>query len=259
MKTVAGILNSRSEAEIAVERLRAIGIDNDHINLLTPDDGERAIAHVATTETEQPGTGPAIGGVVGGALGAAGGMSMGMAVASLLIPGVGPVLAIGVAAAAILGAGGAVGGAVAGEALEDSMARGLPIDELFVYEHALRQGQTVVIVFTDDETQADRARQILSDAGAESIDAARESWWVGLRDGERAIYSKKYKDFEKREISYRHGFEAALHRNIRGKPYDEATDYLRRAYPDEYADDLFQEGYNRGQAHYRNLLDNREH
>lgn len=258
MKTVAGILNSQTEAEIAVEHLRSIGIKNDRINLLTPDASERALAHVATTETEQPGTGPAIGGVVGGALGAAGGMSMGMAVASLLVPGVGPVLAIGVAAAAILGAGGAVGGAVAGEALEDSMARGLPIDELFVYEHALRQGQTVVIAFTEDETQADRARQIFSDAGAESIDAARESWWVGLRDGERAIYSKKYKDFERREMSYRHGFEAALHGTVRGKPYDEATNYLKTVYPVEYADDLFRDGYQRGQAHYRDLVDNRQ-
>src|SRR4030095_6312168 len=106
----------------------------------------------------------------------------------------------------ILGAGGAVGGAVAGRALEDSMSRGLPIDELFVYEDALRQGRTIVIAFVEGNLEAERAREIMREAGAESVDAARENWWVGLRDDELVGYSKNGDDFNRDEAGYRHGF-----------------------------------------------------
>jgi hypothetical protein len=254
MKTVVGILKLRSEVEHAVEGLHAIGISNDRINILTPDTPKRKVAAVPTTETEQPGSGSALGGVVGGALGAAGGLSIGAAVASLFVPGIGTVVAIGIASAAILGALGAVGGAASGEALEDSMARGLPIDELFVYEDALRQGRTTVIAFVDDEAQAERARQILLGAGAESVDAARENWWVGLRDDERAVYSQHHDDFDEKEPSYRHGFESALQPAARGKSYVEAEEYLKTIYPKEYASDSFRLGYQRGYAYYLRLL-----
>ncbi len=70
----------------------------------------------------------------------AAGLEFGAAAATVLIPGVGPVLAVGLAAAAILGIGGAVGGAAAGAALEKDSTTGLPADELFVYKDALRQG-----------------------------------------------------------------------------------------------------------------------
>ena len=139
--------------------------------------------------------GSAMGGAVGGALGVAGGMHIGATLASLLVPGVGPVLAAGVIGAALLGAGGAAAGAAAGGALEDSI-EGLPHDELFVYEDALRQGRSVVIVVTQDEAQADTARGVLAQAGAESVDAARESWWVGLRDAEEEEYTGQGGDFK---------------------------------------------------------------
>src|SRR5258705_9877808 len=132
MQTVVGILNSRSDADSTVERLRKAGIASDNISFLTPDTARNKLSEVPRTETEQPGMGAAMGGVVGGALGAAGGMGLGLAIASLLVPGVGPVLAIGMGGAALLGAGGALGGAAVGEALEDEMALGLPVDELFV-------------------------------------------------------------------------------------------------------------------------------
>ena len=68
--------------------------------------------------------------------------------------------------------------------MEEGLAHGLPHDELFVYEDALRQGRTVVIAFADDDDVAERGRQIMSDSGAETVDAARESWWIGLRSAE---------------------------------------------------------------------------
>lgn len=201
---------------------------------------------VSTTETEQPGMGKAVGGVVGGALGVAGGLPLGAAAASLFVPGVGPIIAAGLVVAALLGAGGAAAGATAGGALENSVDTGLPHDELYVYEDALRKGRTVVIVGADDEAQAEALRESLTQAGAESVDAARESWWIGLRDAEAEQYAAQGRDFKTDEPLYRRGFEASLHPSARGKSYDEAADALRQRYSDAYGDEAFRCGYERG-------------
>src|SRR5215467_12333442 len=113
---------------------------------------------VPTSETEQPGMGTALGGVVGGAVGASSGM-MTATVLSALVPGIGTVTTIGVAALTLLGlVGGAVAGTVAGGALEDTLANGLPKDELYVYKDALRRGRTVLIALVEDTNQATAAR-----------------------------------------------------------------------------------------------------
>ncbi len=254
MSTVAGIFKSRADAERAAETLRTGGIDRDHINLLTPGTTDAELeAAVPTTETEQPGMGGALGGVVGGAMGIAGGMPIGAALASLLVPGVGPVLAAGIIGAALLGAGGAVAGAAAGSKMEESI-EGLPHDELFVYEDALRQGKSVIIVVTDDDAQAETARGVMAaQPGVESIDAARESWWVGLRDAEEEEYTGQGGDFKQDESIYRRGFEAAQHPHLRGKTYDEMAERLRERYSDAYEAESFRRGYERGQNYQRSL------
>lgn len=253
MSTVAGIFKSRTDAERAATNLSSAGIASDKVNLLTPGTTDQELeAAVPTTETEQPGMGGALGGTVGAAMGAAGGMHIGAALASLLVPGVGPVLAAGVIGAALLGAGGAAAGAAAGSAMEESV-EGLPHDELYVYEDALRQGRSVVICLTDDETQAEAARSVLSQAGAESIDAARESWWVGLRDAEEEEYTGQGKDFKTDEPVYRRGFEAALHPRVRGKSYEEATAELSERYSDAFEAESFRRGYERGHHYHKSL------
>jgi hypothetical protein len=253
MSTVAGIFKSRADAERAAANLSSAGINTDKINLLTPGTTDEELeAAVPTTETEQPGMGGALGGTVGAAMGAAGGMQIGAALASLLVPGVGPVLAAGVIGAALLGIGGAAAGAAAGNAMEESV-EGLPHDELYVYEDALRQGRSVVIAIVDDGAEAEGARSILAQAGAESIDAARESWWVGLRDAEEEEYTGQGKDFKQDEPVYRRGFEAAQHPRVRGKSYEEATESLRERYSDAYEAESFRRGYERGQNYHRSL------
>src|ERR671927_423529 len=167
MSTVAGIFNSRAEAESAAHALEEAGFGEDRISLLTPGTSQSQLDDVPTTETEQPGMGKALGGAVGGALGVAGGLHLGAAAASLFVPGVGPVLAAGIVAAALLGAGGAATGVAIGGALEDSMARELPHDELFVYEDALRRGRTVVIAVAETDERAEAARALFSKSGAE--------------------------------------------------------------------------------------------
>jgi hypothetical protein len=254
MSTAAGIFSSRADAERAVENLRSAGLAEDRISLLSPGATQSEIdREVPTTETEQPGMGAALGGTVGGAMGVASGATLGAAAASLFVPGVGPIMAAGIIGAALLGAGGAAAGAAAGDSLEDSMARGLPHDELFVYEDALRRGRSVVIVLGDDDYQAEAARQVLAQAGAESLDAARESWWVGLRDGEESEYTGQGGDFRADETLYRRGFESALHPRARGRSYEEDAARLRECFGDECDRPPFRRGYERGRRYHAEL------
>ena len=51
-----------------------------------------------------------------------------------------------------------------------------------VYEQALRTGRVVVLVQTPDEHDADIVRASFEASGAESVDAARDAWWIGLRE-----------------------------------------------------------------------------
>ena len=253
METVTGIFRSRTDAERAAEQLRSQGIAEDKISLLAPGaTDEQVEAAVPTTETEQPGMGGALGGAVGGALGVAGGLHLGAAAASFFIPGVGPVLAAGIIGAALLGAGGAAAGAAAGSAAEGTVAGGLPHDEIYVYEDALRQGRTVIIAVVEDD-QAEVARVALSNNGAESIDAAREQWWVGLRDAEEAVYSEEGGDFTVDEGDYRSGFVAALHPLARGKNYDDDQERLRECYGGACSSGAFRRGYARGRGYQTGL------
>jgi hypothetical protein len=250
MKTVVGIFASRDDAERAVDGLRALGIPWDHINLLMPGSSTAQLESVPTVDAEQPGVGKTLGAVVGGVTGASGGL-LGAAIVSAFVPVIGPVTAIGLAAAALLGVGGAVAGGAAGGALEDTLSDGLPKDELFVYADALRQGRTVLIVLADDAEQAQMVSEVLVQAGAESLDAARERWWLGLRDAEAETYMAEGGDFGKNEALYRRGFEAALHAETSGKSYEEVVVYLRTFYADVYSEEAFRRGYARGHLYYQ--------
>src|SRR5438876_8589256 len=109
MKTVVSTFTSAADARRTVEELRRTGFPDNRINMLTPG----AAATVPTAEGETPGMGKAVGGVVGVAIGMATGVPLGSAASSVLLPGVGPVIAVGVLAGALLGLGGAaLGGAM---------------------------------------------------------------------------------------------------------------------------------------------------
>lgn len=245
MPAVVGVFKSRSDAERGIAKLREIGIPNDRINMLTPRATEAELAAVPTSQGEQPGMVKTLGALTGGALGA----GIGEMIATMILPGVGFVLALGVAGGALLGAIG--GGAIGGEA-EKKVFASLPEEEFFVYEDALRRGRSVVIARIDDE-MAEAARGAFDDAGAESVDRAREMWWIGLRDVEREHYEVDGRKFEEDEPYFRYGFEAALLPSCRDKSYDECLEDLEKGYPEMYNREPFQLGYERGQAYRRAL------
>jgi hypothetical protein len=248
MEAVSGVFPSPEASRGAFRVLRNSGFSPENLNLLFPGTPEEQIHSVPVSETEQPGLGGAIGGVVGAALGLAGGAELGaMAAASAVIPGVGPVIAFGLAGAALLGAG----GAMLGSAAERSSTEGLPADEIFFYEDALRHGKPVLIVMANGKGEAQRARELMAEAGAESIDAAREAWWIGLRDAEQEHYHQLGRNFAKDHEPYRAGFEAALRRDCSDKTVEQAAECLRNLHPKWWKSEAFRKGYERGQRYRR--------
>jgi hypothetical protein len=261
MKAVTGVFRSASDAERAVGQMRSTGLQENRITLLTPGNRDTNLQTVPAVSTEQPGMGKAIGALLGGAAG----LSAGPLIVAALIPGVGPITAIGLLAGAFVGAAGAGVGAVVGGRSENFMTDGLPEDELFVYEDALRKGRSVLIVMADDAAEAGRYRGLLKAEGAEEIDAAREQWWVGLRPTEHEHYSSTGKNFGENEKFYRMGFESALHARTRCKEYDQVLgemtaqmEDIEQQHPGENVGEPFQRGYERGRDYYQQLCNERK-
>jgi len=82
-------------------------------------------------------------------------------------------LTLGMLRAAVLAADGTGVGTVAGNSSKDFVTLGLPEDEIFVYEDALRRGRSVVIALAEDDAAAAALRKSLEAKGAQAIDAAR--------------------------------------------------------------------------------------
>jgi hypothetical protein len=256
MQAVTGVFPSESDAQGALAAMRAAGVQEDRITLLTPGKNRTGQESVPIVAGEQPGMGKAVGAVLGTAVG----LSGGPLIVAALIPGVGPITAIGLLGGAILAAAGASVGAVAGGMMENAMTEGLPEDELFVYEDALRKGRSVLIALADDQADASRLRPLLKAEGAETVDAAREQWWIGLRGAEQEHYSAFGRNLSEDEKFYRLGFESALHARTRCKEYDQVLaemtvkiEELERRYPGAEVAEPFRRGYERGRDYYQQL------
>lgn len=246
MKTVVGTFPSHETIEAAVKGLRDAGIGQSRINVLTPGSDPSDVRAVPEEDAEPEGMGTALGAVVGGAAGLSAGFAL-PAVVSVMVPGLGPVIAAGAVSTALLGLGGAIGGGAAGHALETKLMSGLPKDELPVYVDALRRGRSIVVVLAEDDIEALTAREVLEDAGAESLDAARDMWWIGLRDAEKESYEERGAVFSEDEALYRRGFEAAL-----GGEWDPNTTAsgqektLRGRHGEAVDEPAFRRGFERG-------------
>jgi len=118
----------------------------------------------------------------------------------------------------------------------------------------LRKGYSVVIVFAANQKQAAATRQLMSAEGAESIDAARESWWLGVRDDEQANFSVPDGTMVSGEREFRQGFEAALKPRYRGKSYHDARENLHKDASEVSGSEMFKRGYERGRAYLSRLL-----
>jgi len=256
MEAITGVFKSSNNALETVRQLQDLGIPEKRIGMLTPGmRPERLERSVPMADTEAPGMGKAMGAAVGGAMGVAGGATLGMVAASLAIPGVGPVLALGILGGALLGIGGAAAGAKAGETLEEELGEGLPREDVYLYEDALRHGHSVVIAYADEGEQTDRAIEIFQRSGVEDLAGLRENWWHELRENARTSYAAAGRDFKAEEKSYRCGFQAALHPQFRGMAYSAVETDLKVSYGDPDLDEGFKRGFKDGLAYHESLLE----
>jgi hypothetical protein len=139
-----GVFENRSDAERAVSDLRAAGYRDDQISLIARDVRGSVVRE---TEDDNAAEGAAIGAVAG-----AGAMALGsLAVSFGVIPVIGPILAVGpIAAALISAAGGAAAGGVAGALI----GWGIPDEDARYYEDEVKAGRYVVTVHGDRSADA---------------------------------------------------------------------------------------------------------
>ena len=145
MDATVGVFETRAAAERAVADLRAAGYRDDQISLIARD------TRGNTVRTDGAGDNAAEGAAVGAAAGA-GALALGsLAVSFGVIPVIGPILAVGpIAAALISAAGGAAAGSVAGALI----GWGIPDEDARYYEDEVKAGRYVVTVHGDRSVDA---------------------------------------------------------------------------------------------------------
>jgi hypothetical protein len=165
---VFGIYPDRTAVEESVEHLRHAGFRNTDISVLFPENsGTKDFAHEKNTKAPEGATsGVLAGGIAGGVLGWLTGIG------ALAIPGLGPLIAAGPIVAALAGAGavGTLGGIVGALA-----GMGIPEYEAKRYEGRIREGGILLSVHCDSEDWVKRAKEILTETGAQDIAGAGEA------------------------------------------------------------------------------------
>jgi hypothetical protein len=169
MKTITGLFDTYAEAENAVLALRASGIAEDDISLISRDP-----AHVAdgvdTTTSDGIGVGSGLGLVAGGAGGLLAGLGM------LAIPGIGPVVAAGWLASTLAGAAaGAVVGGATGGVIGALTSSDITEEDAHVYAESVRRGGSLVTAHVHDDRIIE-AQGILDRAGRVNIGERRRTY-----------------------------------------------------------------------------------
>jgi anti-sigma B factor antagonist len=159
METAIGVFASRDHAEEAAKELLELGLPEDSIVFLTRSEAD------AKTVAKQLGT------YVGGFAGGAAGMSAGVIAATLLVPGVGPVFALGFGAAALLG----LTGAGAGRAIGSQIPRDSDVpkptpdekcsEDVAFFREVLKEGRSLIVVRTESQPLASSACGVLDRLG----------------------------------------------------------------------------------------------
>jgi anti-sigma B factor antagonist len=176
METAIGVFASRDHAEKAVKELRAQGVPEESIGFLTRSESE------AKTIAKE------FGAYVGGFVGGAAGMTTGVVAASLLLPGVGTVFALGFGAAALLGlAGAGTGAGIGGAAVRDANAPKPSTGEesaedIAFFREVLKEGRSLIVVRTESPQVAAAASAVLDRLGLGVHGATPEKMQATTRD-----------------------------------------------------------------------------
>jgi|HubBroStandDraft_1064217.scaffolds.fasta_scaffold00498_17 anti-sigma B factor antagonist len=161
METAIGVFASRDHAERAVKELRERSVPEESIVFLTRSENE------AKTIAKE------LGAYVGGFMGGAAGVTTGVVAATLLLPGIGTVFALGIGAAALLtGAGaGASAGSALGSAATHEADEPQPTnpekcsDDVAFFREVLKEGRSLIVVRTESKELAVSACAVLDRLG----------------------------------------------------------------------------------------------
>lgn len=168
-RTVIGLYDRLEDAQNAVSELVSAGFPRGDISIVAADTEGKFKSYVGESYEESV-EGVAAGAGIGAAVGGLGGLLVG--IGALAIPGIGPVLAAGPLASALIGAGvGAATGGLIG-ALVDA---GVPEEEANVYAEGVRRGGTLVKV-TTSEDRVDEANRLLDRFNPIDINQRATTW-----------------------------------------------------------------------------------
>lgn len=253
MKTLVGIFYSQVNAEAALQDLIAQGFSQDQFVLMAPKTHAPMPAESGPKAEPQGACGANVGQVAGAITGFASGI-LGAAIVSLALPGVGPIIVIG--ALALGGSFGALAGGVVGNVVQETYAPTVPLEDIFIYEEALRQGARLLIIQPSDDEWARMAHTILNTHEALLTDDAWRQWWQGLSGNEAAAYgTASATSFAQIEEEYRRGFQAALDGRLRGKSPKEQESLVKEYYEEAARVPPFHQGFARGHLYYQELLE----
>jgi hypothetical protein len=159
---VTGLFKTRAAAEAAVDALIKRGYTRDDISVLMSDAtrNKEFAVETRTHAADGAGIGGAVGGITGAVLAAI--VAVGT---SIVIPGLGLVVA-GPIAAALAGAG---AGAATGGIIGALIGAGIPEHRARVYDAGLRSGGILLGVEARGDTDADNLQKFLEDLGAEHV------------------------------------------------------------------------------------------
>jgi len=198
-RTVTAMYSTFAQAQEVVDDLLSMGFQRESISVVANNvSGQYASLLTAEAQVEAAeedvtmGEGAAFGAVVGGLIG----------LGALAIPGIGPVIAAGPLAAALVGAG---VGAVTGGLIAGLVEMGIPEDEAGYYAEAVRRGGTLVVVNTTDDW-VDRVVEVMEDHDPVDVEQRATEWraagWTGfdaqaepMNEGQLASDREAYRDF----------------------------------------------------------------
>lgn len=164
---VMGVVPNRPAAEQVVGNLRLAGFPQDDVSVIMVTHEDEQQAQELGQADDQTGQGAkevASSAAKGAAIGGFSGVLAG--VATLAIPGIGPILGSGILLALFGGAGtfvGALSGAFASEEVSNQVIER--------YGMALREGQAIICVTAHDTSTAKHAEELLNGAGASNVNS----------------------------------------------------------------------------------------
>lgn len=222
MNVSTRIFSADDSYELAVRTLTSLGVPNREINVLMPD---TTVEGIKTAHVED---------------------------VAVFVRGVGRVIASGDRAKALIKAAGRR--REHGDPPGEGAVQGLPLDDFFVLEDALRRREKAVFVSVPERHQWEKIEAALDECGGKDVHRAREEWWSGIGGKEeQAIATGEPHDVD--DYLFRVGFEAALHPSRRKLTFEEARGGLSSAHPEAVDVESFRQGYSRGRAH-QEALDN---